>query len=179
MTTYAEFIAACGTTDESNGDFAFEMKFLPFIEMAEQTPTPPPPWVQCEVRDEIMRQLVGYVHHAITKRKDDVWKPFQIMARAEKLIDIYVQEQFDELIPLREDLRRSLHNAWRCVRRRYIRAALKCGAEELPLYLADMRDPKLGLDGPDGLDDFRAAERHVDLGVPLMQGLCRSKAERR
>jgi hypothetical protein len=100
------------------------------------------------------------------------------MARAEKLIDIYVQEQFDELIPIQERLRRTLHTAWRMARRAYIRAALKCSDEEYPRYLADMRDPKLGLDGPDALDDFRAAERHVDLGVPLMQGLCRSKAER-
>jgi hypothetical protein len=178
MTTYAEFIAACGTTDESSGDFAFDMKFLPFIEMAEQTPTPPPLWVQLEVRDEIFRQLIGYLHHALTKHKDDVWKPFQYMARAEKLIDIYVQEQFDELIPMQERLRRTLHTAWRMARRAYIRAALKCSDEELPRYLADMRDPKLGLDGADALDDFRAAERHANLGAPLMQGLCRSKAEK-
>ena len=89
--TYAEFLAACGTTDESKGDFAFDMHFLHFLGMAEETPTPRPPWVQREVRDEIMCQLIGYVRHAITKHKDDVWKPFFIIARAEKLIDIYVQ----------------------------------------------------------------------------------------
>jgi len=57
-------------------------------------------------------------------------------------------------------------------RRAYIRAALKCTDEELPLYLADMRDPKLGLDGDaDALADFRAAERHVDFGESLFGDL--------
>jgi hypothetical protein len=89
---------------------ALEMKYLSF--MGEGEPKRPPKWLQREVYEDMMQELLASLHDARTKHADDAWKPFQILARAEKFIDAYVKQGFDELIPLQEEMRRDLNTRW-------------------------------------------------------------------
>src|SRR5262249_20791676 len=134
--TYAEFLAAIGTTDD---EFApFYTGLLPLNIPGDLSPIPgtllPPRQLQREVCEEIVQQLIEHVQGVISKYPDDVWLPFQILARAEKLITSYIEEEFDELVPLQQEVRRTLHTRWRMARRKFIRRALMCADDARPLY---------------------------------------------
>jgi hypothetical protein len=121
MATYEEFLAAIGTT----GEFApFDERRLPLNLPGLLPATRPPRQMQHEVYDEIVRQMVEHVQSAIKKYPGDIWLPFEIIARAEKIVASYVDGQFDELVPFRDRMRKVLHTRWRMERRRFIRIAL-------------------------------------------------------
>jgi hypothetical protein len=86
---------------------ALERECLPFA--FEGEPKRPARWLQRQVYEDLMLELRASMDDAHTKHPDDIWRPFQILARTEKLIDAYVRQGFDELIPLQEQIRRRLN----------------------------------------------------------------------
>jgi len=103
MPTFEEFLATCGRTD---GEFAPFYAGPPALNIPGMLPcTRPPRELQQEVYREIHRQMAEYVIEVCEKYPDDLWLPFHILTRAEKLVSNYVDEQFDELIPLQEEIR--------------------------------------------------------------------------
>jgi hypothetical protein len=176
MSAFEDFIAAC-----ADDEFTFKMKVMPFAGGGMRKP--PPRRLQREVYQELSNQLLGHVLHACKKYPDDHWKPFPVLSRAEKIITIYVEQEYDELIPLQQEVRQHLHTRWRMVRRRYIRAALKCPDHERPIYEktfkgAMFNENRWGRPG-DIAEDFRATERHVYYGTRLFAGLKQSCVSRK
>jgi hypothetical protein len=90
-------------------------------------------------------------------------------ARAEKVIAQYTDVNFTMLEPMQQALQATLHTFWRIARRQFIKRALKAPDHEYSLYLDTFREG--WLDGKDADEDFRAAERHVDEGARLMEGI--------
>jgi hypothetical protein len=118
-----------------------------------------------------MQQLDEHVQYVRRTFPDDVCLLVAIIARAERLFTSYVDEQFDDLVPLRDELRKLLHARWRMERRRCIRIALtypeRSYEKSLKLVLNENRWGKPS----DIKEDFEAAERSVREGTRLLEGL--------
>jgi hypothetical protein len=170
MPTYTDFVAACKTADDKDSIYDFDLHFLPHLDGLEGQPSLPSPWDQHEARAEVLHQLTSYLFFAL-KNKDDPWQPIKIMVRAERLVSIYVDAGFDLMEDLQAELQHTLHAAFRLARRQFIKRALLSPDHEFPLYVADMRDPALRLDGPDAIDDLAAVQAHLDHGRSLLDDL--------
>jgi len=148
---------------------------LNFNPWPEREHWPVPNDTQRDTLHEIASQVIRYVEEA-QKNKDDPSRAISIIVKGERLLGEYTAEKFDQLLPFQQALQAILHTFWRMARRQFIKRALKAPDHEYPEYLKTFREG--WLDGPDSTEDFRAAVRHVDQGARLMEGLCRSKAER-
>jgi hypothetical protein len=136
--------------------------------LLEPKNSPVPEQTQRQVLDEIASQLFEVLEEAL-KRRDDPWRAISIIARGERLLAQFTAVNFTMLEPFRRQVQATLHKQWRVARRRFIRAALKAPDHEYQSYLNTFREG--WLDGPDALEDFQAAERHVDEGRRLFEGL--------
>jgi hypothetical protein len=165
MPSYEEFLATIGAT----GEFApFDEGRLPLNIPGMLPATQPPRQFQKEVADEIMRQLDEHFQYIRKNFPDDEWLPVRILARAEKLFTSYVDEQFDRLVPLRDEIRKILHTRWRMERRRFIRILLM--RPHLTLNREFLNENRFGKP-EDVAEDFEAAERCVNEGTWLLEGL--------
>jgi hypothetical protein len=153
-----EFLALCGTDQ-----FAFRMRHAPFTEGT------PPRWMQRAVQDDVERQMDTHLAAIDRQYPDDLSRWIPVTARALRIVNIYIDAGFNELVPLREELRQPLYTRGRMSRRLIFARAMKCSDEEWPRYKALLRDPRL--QGPGGAEDWAAAEAHVDHGTYLMEGL--------
>jgi hypothetical protein len=166
MTTYEEFLAAIGMTE---GEFApFNTGPLPLNIPGILPDIRPPRQVQYEVYDEIVRQMDKLVRYAIKNYPDDISLPFKIMARAEKLVTSYVDEDFDDLIPFQQRIRQCLRTRWRMERRRFVRIALL--RPDLPSFDEELKENRWG-QPEDIAEDYKAAELCVKEGAWLLEGL--------
>ena len=97
MATFEEFLAIIGTTDH---EFApFDTGPLP-LNIPGLIGPGPSRQMQHEVLNEILDQCTALMEDAQQKYPDDVWLTVHILARAEKLVASYVEEDFDELVPI-------------------------------------------------------------------------------
>jgi hypothetical protein len=152
--------------DEDN---PFHYSVLPIDPFpGDPTPSPSAETQQCAL-DDIQHQFVAYMTVAV--QDPDPWKAIRIIVNCEKILDTYTSEGFDLLAEFQIELQADLHKVWRMARRSFIKRALLSPAHEFPLYVADFRDPKLGLDGPDANADFDAVVQHIEEGGPLYEDL--------
>src|SRR5262249_1987544 len=131
---------------------------------------PAHPDAQLAAFKEITDQLFEHAYAAL-KDRDDHWKVFRIIARAERLLGIYTSENFDHLLPIHRELQNTLHLAFRIVRRAFIRRALTCPEDQRAAYDEYIRSGKL--EGPDAVADYEAVEKHLDEGRALYDDLHR------
>lgn len=139
--------------------------YSPLLFECAPDPWPPSREMQQCVLEDIQQQFCTYMERAL--RDPDPWKAIRIMANAEKIFDAYIRERFTMLVPFRRELQADLHKAWRMARRQFIKRALLSPPNEFPLYVANARDPELGLDGPDAIEDLEAVVRHLETREPL------------
>lgn len=152
--------------------FPFHYSVLPIDELPSD-PKPLSPETQQDALDDIQAQFVEYM--TLVVRDPDPWVAIRIMVNCERILDSYTSEGFVMLAPVQAKLQADLHKVWRMARRQFLKRALLSPAHEFPLYLADCRDPELGLDGPDAIADFDAVVRHLEEGGPLYGDLRSAK----
>ena len=119
--------------------------------------------------DDILHEFVA----AMTLAEDcaDPMEAIRVMARAEKILGIFVEAGFGNCAEYRQELRNDLDTIRRMARRQFIKRALLAPNHEVEAYLADMHNPKLHFDGADASEEFEAACQHLDCGRPLNDGL--------
>jgi hypothetical protein len=139
-----------------------------FYECAND-PWPPSRETQECVLHDIKAQFVEYM--TLAAQDPDPWVAIRIMANCERVLDAYTKERFTMLRPTQRELQADLHKVWRMARRKFIKRAMLSPPDEFPVYLANARDPELGLDGLDAIADCDAVERHLNEGVPLNEDL--------
>jgi hypothetical protein len=154
-----------------NGEPRFHFSVLPIDPLPSDRGKPTPPHIELEAFLDVSGQILGYLSAAL-KNKDDPWKAFAVIAAGEKIVACYVNYQFLMMRPFHRQLQATLHKAWRCARRQFIKRALKAPDWEYPKYLATFKEG--WLDGEDAQEDFRAVERHLDEGLSLFGDLRRS-----
>jgi hypothetical protein len=130
-------------------------------------------WVKERVEWDAFEEVSGQYFRLMEEamKSDDVWEPIRVMARAEKLMRLYISMFGHDrwLPPLQRQLQDALYIAHRKARRVFIRAALTGRKEETP-YDRDLESGKW--DGrPDTEEDRRAVERHLNEGRRLFEGL--------
>jgi hypothetical protein len=148
---------------------------LPFALYPWDKDEPPDPGVHRDVFFEITSQLIKYLSAAL-KERDDVWKPFRIMAQAEKLMGEYTSEGFYLLLPIQRDLQDTLHTAWRMARRQFIRRALRCQPHETETFIRYFKE--FDWKGAEAMEDFRAVESALARGVSIFDDLRRHHRSR-
>jgi hypothetical protein len=122
-----------------------------------------------------MRQTIHFLTRAIKNRDNDPGQTVRVMVRAEALMSQYVDAGFYSLEPTLAQLQAHIRIAARMARRHIIRCALRDPADAI--YAEGMR--RLVGDDEESQEDVRAAEKHLAEGVRLMDGLWRSKADRK
>jgi hypothetical protein len=154
--TYADFLEAC-----EDAEFPFVMKVTPFAH--EGMWEPPSRQMQFEVYESIVDQLTEHVTFAQQNYPDDEWRPVQALAAGLKLVDIYVEQGFNDLVPLQQGLQQTLHTRWRMARRAFIRNASKRPdpSYEKIFKSEAFNENRWGHPG-DIAEDFAAAKRCVD-----------------
>jgi hypothetical protein len=168
MATFAEFLATIGTKD---GEFApFDTGPLP-LNIPGLIGPGPTRQMQHEVLNEILDQSIALMQDAQQKYPDEVWLTVWILARAEKLVTSYVEEDFDELVPMQKEMRRILQLRWRMERRRFIRIALMRPDLREQTIKGGWLKNKYWAKREDYAEDFRDAERCVNEGAWLGEGL--------
>jgi hypothetical protein len=155
-------------------DIRIGYSILPFDPLDFWSTRPVDPAIQRQALDNTARQIIDCLSEAL-KQKDDPWRAMRVIVKGESIVAGYVNHRFDQLTPFQRQLQATLHKQWRVARRRFIRAALRAPEHEYQKYLETFKEG--WLDGPDADEDFRAAERHVDEGARLFEGLW-PKAER-
>jgi hypothetical protein len=121
--------------------------------------------IQLNAFDELHEQIFECLTAAY-KNREDRWQACRIIIQAEKLLDLYIPEGFDLLIPLQE----VLHQLFRAERRIFIRRALLCREQDRPIYNEALK--RWDCDA-DAMDDFRVVERHLSEGRALFADLRR------
>ena len=151
-----------------DGEPEFGFSILPINPYPWLRHQPTDPRIQREAFLDVSEQILGYLSAAV-KNKDNPWKAFEVIAKGEQIVAAYVQNGYPSMEPFQLQLQETLHKAWRCARRRFIRAALRAPDHEYQKYLATCKEG--WLDGPDAQEDFRAVERHLDEGLSLFGDL--------
>jgi hypothetical protein len=123
------------------------------------------PDIQLSTFDEIYEQLFEYLTAAY-KNREDRWQACRIIIQAEKLLDLYIPEGFDLLIPLQE----VLHQLFRAERRIFIRRALLCREGDRPIYKEALK--RWDCDA-DAADDFKAVKAALERGRDMFEDLRR------
>jgi hypothetical protein len=150
-------------------DNPFHFSILPIDPFYDTKPTPPSAETQQDALNDIQQQFVTYMSRAVAER--DAFKAVRLIANCERICDAYTSEKYPLLAKFQAELQSDMYKVWRMARRQFIKRALLSPAHEFPLYLADLRDPKLHLDDADSLADFHAVERHLDARQPLFADL--------
>ena len=109
--------------------FPFHYSVLPIDEFPSD-PRPPSRETQQDALDDIEAQFVKYMK--LARADPDPWAAIQIIINAERILDEYASAGFDRLAPFQAAVQRDLWNAWRCVRRQFIKRALLSPAHEFP-----------------------------------------------
>ena len=135
--------------------------------MLEPKNSPVPEETQRQVLDEMMSQLFEVVEEAL--KQTDPWAAVKIFANGERIVARYIAVNFTILEPLHQALLATLETFWRMARRQFLKRALKAPDHEYQFYLDTLREGWLDGEGAD--EDFRCAERHVDEGARLMEGI--------
>jgi hypothetical protein len=135
------------------------------------TPTP-----QAEVVAfvDITKAVFESINLAL-ENKSNPWRAISVIARAEKVMQLYASHGFVSLLPIQRELQDTLHTAWRMSRRRFIKAALCAPDEDYDLYHQHFRSG--AFDGADAMDDWDAVERHLAHGARLFEGLLRHRVK--
>jgi hypothetical protein len=126
---------------------------------------PIPEDIQNDTLQEIASQVIRYAEAALQQK--DMKRAISVMVNGECLLAGYTAKRFYSLEPFQAHIHDTLNTIWRMARRQFIKRALLSPPHEFQLYLDDMRDPKLGLDGADAIADFEAVCRSLDSGEPL------------
>jgi hypothetical protein len=113
----------------------------------------------------VTQQFVEYMTRAVAER--DPLKALRLLINAERICNSYTATGFVRLAELQGELQSNLHTIFCMARRQFIKRALLSPAHEFRLYLDDMRDPSLHLDGRDALADYERVIAHLDSGEPL------------
>jgi hypothetical protein len=147
----------------------FHYKILPINLYPWEKGLPPDAENEREALRDVSEQLIKYMTEAL-KHKDDPWRAIKIIAKAERIVSDYVQEDFCSFEPLQAGLQRTLRLTFRMARRAFIRSCFKHGMDpttEGARFHDDTWD-----------EDFVAVERHLAEGRRLNEGLWVSRKER-
>jgi hypothetical protein len=149
-------------------DIRIGYSVLPFNPLNFWDTSPVYPAIQRQALEDTARQIIDCLSEAL-KRKDDPWLAMRVIVRGESIVANYVRHRFETMEPFQRQMQGTIHKLWRCARRQFIKRALKAPDHEYQKYLATFREG--WMDGPDALEDFQAAERHLDEGLSLFSDL--------
>ena len=124
--------------------------------------------VEWDAFEQVSERYIELMEVAL--KSDDVWEPIRVMARAERIMELYAAMWNDRWFPpLQRQLQDALYTAHRIARRLFIRRALTCSKEQQPHNDAMMKSG--AWEGRGAIEDFDAVERHLDEGRRLLDGL--------
>src|SRR5262245_17980894 len=89
---------------------------------------------QLGVLDEIFTPFNEYLRDALKRRDMDL--ALRLVMRADKILDTYIVEDFDLLVPARVQLRQTIFTIYRMLRRHFIRKVLTCDEADVPELLS-------------------------------------------